>query len=100
MKLPIQIDEQRSPDWKAKSRAILFRNEVNNFTRSFRDNFVTLIVSSFGLLVALSWNKFWEAWVATLTPEKTIYYNGMVALAMTILAVVATYFLSKLKNSR
>ncbi|MCX6820620.1 MAG: DUF5654 family protein [Candidatus Aenigmarchaeota archaeon] len=100
MKLPINTDNQRPPDWKAKSRALIFNREMSNFTKSFRDNFVTLMVSSFGLLVALSWNKFWEAWVATLTPEKTLYYNGVVALTMTILAVVATYFLSKLKNSR
>ena len=79
---------------------MLFHREMLNFTRSFRDNFVTLIVSSFGLLVALSWNKFWDGWVATLTPEKTLYYNFVVALAMTMLAVVATYFLSKLKNNR
>lgn len=100
MKLPIETDDRKPTDWKSKSRDIIFRNEVKNFTRSFRDNFVTLIVSSFGLLVALSWNKFWETWVATLTPDKSMYYTGMVALSMTILAVVATYFLSKLKNSR
>jgi len=79
---------------------MMFHREMSNFTRSFRDNFVTLIVSSFGLLVALSWNKFWDAWVKTISPESTLYYNFIVAFSMTALAVVATYFLSKLKNNR
>jgi hypothetical protein len=32
------------------------KKEVSNFTRTFRDSFVTFIVSALGLVAALSWN--------------------------------------------
>jgi hypothetical protein len=85
-------------DWKSRSRRMLFHHEVTRFTSEFRENFVTLIISSLGLVVALSWNNFWNAWISSLPMESTLPYKMMVAFSMTILAVFLTYFLSKLKK--
>ena len=88
-----------SSHWKTKSRGILFRHEVKRFTKAFRENFVTLMVSSVGLLVALSWNDFWKSWVSSLSLEDTLNYKFYIALGTTVFAVLLTYFFSKLKNN-
>lgn len=89
-----------STDWKVKSRGMQLRHEVVRFTKAFRENFVTLIISSLGLLVALSWNNLWNAWISSLPMENTIVYKFYVAIGITIFAVILTYFFSKLKNNQ
>jgi len=91
--------EFSSEHWKTKSRGIEFRHEMRRFTRAFRDNFATLIISSLGLLVALSWNNLWNAWMSTLSIENTVPYKFYIALSTTLFAVILTYFFSKLKNN-
>jgi len=76
------------------------RHEMMKFTKAFRDNFVTLMISSLGLLVALSWNNFWTTWVSSLMVENSVYYRFYIAFSMTILAVILTYLFSKLKNNQ
>ena len=85
-------------DWRNHSRKITVGHEVKKFTKAFRDNFATLMISSLGLLVALTWNDFWRAWIATLSEENGVAYKFVVAFAMTILAVVLTYLFTKVKN--
>lgn len=92
------IGTGKSPNWRTKSKRIVLQHEVAKFTEAFRNNFVTLMVSSLGLLVALSWNNFWTAWVSSLMIENTVHYKFYVAFAMTILAVILTYIFSKLKK--
>jgi uncharacterized membrane protein (DUF485 family) len=87
-------------DWKTQSRRIVLRHEMAKFTKAFRDNFVTLMISSLGLLVALSWNNFWTTWVSSLMIENTVNYKFYIAMGMTVLAVVLTYIFSKLKNNQ
>ncbi|MBI4010430.1 MAG: hypothetical protein HY361_04580 [Candidatus Aenigmarchaeota archaeon] len=86
-------------DWKEQSRNISVTREFKQFTESFRENFITLIVSAMGLVVALSWNDFWRAWVTTLTVEDTLSYKLVIAVLMTLLAVVLTYVFSKFKSN-
>ena len=86
-------------NWREQSRGISVTHEINKFTKSFRDNFFTLMISAMGLVVALSWNNFWTAWVGTLTVENTLAYKLVIAVMMTMLAVVLTYVFSRFKNN-
>ena len=86
-------------DWREQSRNIDVTHEISKFTRSFRDNFFTLMISAMGLVVALSWNNFWTEWVKTLTVENSISYKLIIAVAMTIFAVVITYVFSRFKSN-
>jgi len=93
------IPKSFSPNhWKKESRKIIFRHEVINFTKAFKQNFVTLMISSLGLLVALTWNEFWKGWVSSLSTENTLSYKFLVAIGTTLFAVILTYFFSKLKD--
>jgi hypothetical protein len=85
-------------DWRNHSRSIVLSSELNKFKKSFKHNFVTLMISSLGLLVALGWNNFWNAWVATLSTENSLIYKFYIALSMTLLAVVLTYLFSRIKG--
>ena len=85
-------------DWKEQSRNIDMTHEISKFTKSFRDNFFTLMISAMGLVVALSWNNFWTEWVRTLTVENTLTYRLVIAVLMTLLAVVLTYIFSRFKG--
>ena len=85
-------------EWRNHSRKIAVGHEVKKFTRAFKDNFATLMISALGLLVALTWNDFWRAWVSTLSAEDTVAFKLIVAFAMTILAVILTYLFTKVKN--
>jgi uncharacterized membrane protein (DUF485 family) len=98
----IEVTEikHKSVDWRKESRRILLRHEMIKFTKAFRDNFVTLMISSLGLLVALSWNNFWTTWVNSLMIENTVNYKFYIAMGMTVFAVILTYVLSKLKNNQ
>jgi hypothetical protein len=90
---------EKSKDWKLHRRSMIFNHEIQTFTKTFKENFVTLIVSALGLVAALSWNDAIKAWIDTLFPEKTVAYKFYVALMVTVLSITFTYFLSKLKKS-
>jgi hypothetical protein len=92
--------KHKPSDWRAQSRRIILKHEMMKFTKAARDNLATLMISSLGLLVALSWNNFWTTWVGSLMLENTVFYKFYIALAMTIMAVILTYLFSKLKNSQ
>ena len=85
--------------WRTHSRNMTIHHEVIKFTKAFRDNFFTLMISALGLVVALSWNNFWVEWVKSLTVENTLPHKFMIAIGMTILAVIFTYLFSRMKGS-
>jgi len=96
-----KIKNINSNGWKAQSRQIILHGEVKKFGKAFKVNFVTLMISSLGLLVALTWNNFWNAWVSKLTEltvENSINYKFYLAIGFTIFAVVLTYVLSRIKG--
>jgi len=86
-------------DWHEQSKQISVHHEIRQFTKSFRENFFTLIISAMGLVVALSWNNFWTTWVSTLTVENTLAYKLAIAILMTLFAVVLTYIFSRFKGN-
>ena len=90
---------EKSKDWKFHRRSMILNHEIQHFTKTFKDNFVTLIVSAFGLVAALTWNDAIKLWIDTVFPTKTVAYRFYVALVVTVLSITVTYFLSKLKNS-
>lgn len=91
---------QKKDDWKDKRRRIILNNEVSKFTRAFKENFITLIVSAMGLVAALSWNDAIKSAIATLFPnESDVIYKFYVAISVTIIAVIITYFLSRIKTN-
>ena len=90
---------EKKKTWKDQSRSLVVTREISKFTRSFKDNFITLIISAMGLVVALSWNNFWTEWVKTITVENTISYKLVIAVLMTLLAVVLTYVFSMFKGN-
>ena len=89
----------REKNWRAKSRSMIINNEVSNFTKTFRNNFTTLLISALGLVAALSWNEAIKQAVINLIPgEKTVIYNFYIAITITIISVTLTYFLSKFRT--
>jgi len=89
----------RENGWRKKSRSMIINGEVSNFTRTFRNNFTTLLISALGLVAALSWNEAIKEAVITLIPgEKTVIYKFYIAITITIISVTSTYFLSQFKT--
>lgn len=85
-------------DWKQQKRTIILNNEVSKFTKAFRENFVTLIISALGLVAALSWNDAIKTTVDTLFPTiGNIIYKYYVAIIVTVISVIITYFITKIK---
>jgi len=85
-------------DWKFHRRNMILNHELKSFTKTFRQNSVTLIISSLGLVAALTWNDAIKLWIDTVFPEKTLAYRFYVALVVTIISVTLTYFISKFKG--
>ena len=78
---------------------MIINGEVSNFTKNFRNNFTTLLISALGMVAALSWNDAIKQAVINLLPgEKTIIYNFYIAITITIISVTFTYILSRLKT--
>jgi hypothetical protein len=99
-RLSVKI-EPREPgpnDWKNHKRRMIINHEVSKFTKAFRENFATLIISALGLVAALSWNDAIKSAIDTLFPSVgNVIYKFYVAITVTIISVVITYFISKLK---
>jgi hypothetical protein len=90
----------KSPHWRHQRRSIILNNEVSKFKKAFKENFITLIVSALGLVAALSWNDAIKAAITALFPaESDLIYKFYVAIIVTIIAVVITYFLSRIKTN-
>ena len=88
----------KTSDWKLQKRTLILNDEVNKFTKAFKENFVMLIISALGLVAALSWNDAIKTTIDTLFPTVgNIMYKYYVAIIVTIISVVITYFLSKMK---
>jgi hypothetical protein len=85
--------------WRHQRRSIIINNEVSKFTKAFKENFITLIVSALGLVAALSWNDAIKTAIATLFPESDLLYKFYVAVVVTTMAVIITYFLSRIKTN-
>jgi hypothetical protein len=88
----------KKTSWKEQRRRMIINNEFSNLRKRFRENFITLIISAFGLVAALSWNDAIKSAIATLFPEGSdLVYKFYVAMTVTVIAVLMTYFLSRIK---
>jgi hypothetical protein len=91
----------KDKDWKAKSRNMILNGEVSKFTKTFRNNFTTLLVSALGLVAALSWNDaIKEAIIALFPGKNSVVYRFYIAITITIVSITTTYFLSKIKTEQ
>jgi cytoskeletal protein RodZ len=89
----------KTVDWKQQKRSLIINHEVSKFTKAFRENFITLIISALGLVSALSWNDAIKSAINTLFPTASdLIYKFYVAVVVTIISVVITYFLSRVKS--
>jgi hypothetical protein len=85
-------------DWKYQKRKMIINHEVSKFTKAFRENFATLIISALGLVAALSWNDAIKSSIDTLFPTTgNLVYKFYVAIVVTVISVIITFFISKLK---
>ena len=100
-KLKRMVSDIARHNWKNQSRQLSIGHELNEFRRVFKDNFVTLIVSAFGVVAALSWNEaIKEAILGFLPTKGPLVAKLHSALAITIISIIVTYFLSKLKTEK
>ncbi len=89
------------PNWKNQSRQLSIGRELGEFRKVFKDNFVTLIVSAFGVVAALSWNEAIKEAISVFFPTKgTLITKIYSALVITLISILMTYFLSKLKTQK
>jgi hypothetical protein len=95
----IAADEKLS--WRVQKRGLVINHEVKNFTKTFGDSFTTFIMSALGVVAALCWNDAIKTSIDTLFPDKSnLMYKFYVAVVVTVIAVVITYLLSKLKPKK
>jgi len=88
-------------DWKNQSRGLTIGREIEEFKRVFKDNFVTLIVSAFGVVAALSWNEAIKEAIFVFFPAKgDLIVKSYTAVAITIISIFVAYLLSKLKTQK
>ena len=89
------------PDWKNQSRNLTIGNELKEFRKVFRENFITLIISAFGVVAALSWNEALKEAILGLFPTRGPLFSKLYsALAVTLISIFVTYLLSKLKTEK
>lgn len=89
------------PNWKSQSRGLTIGRELEEFKRVFKDNFVTLIVSAFGVVAALSWNEAIKEAIFVFFPAKgNLVVKVYTAITITIISIFVTYLLSKLKTQK
>lgn len=86
-------------EWKNQSRGLTIGKELREFRKVFKDNFITLIVSAFGVVAALSWNEAIKEAILGLFPSKGLLVSKLyTAIAVTLISIMVTYLLSKLKT--
>ncbi|MFH1229247.1 MAG: DUF5654 family protein [Candidatus Aenigmatarchaeota archaeon] len=94
----IKIDEK--PSWRHEKRKMIITHEVSKFTKTFRDSFVTFIASALGLVAGLTWNEAIKTTIDTLFPTTgNLIYKFVVAGVVTAIAIVITYFISRIKSN-
>jgi hypothetical protein len=96
-RLPI-IQLPKPNGWRNQKRNMIINHEVNKFTKTFRESFAAFIASALGVVAALSWNDAIKSAIDTLLPSVgTVVYKFYVALMVTVISVVITYFVAKIK---
>jgi len=90
-------------DWHFEKRRMFLHEETKKFARTFRTEFATLIISAFGLTVALLWNDALKSFINMVFPAEdpnNTMFKVYVSVVVTVLAITTTYLLSKLKSEK
>lgn len=75
------------------------KQEKERFSEKFKTTMLTLVVSAFGFVAALSWNDAIKSSIETLIPPaNSVVYKFLAAIIATTIAVAATYFISKISK--
>lgn len=83
-------------DWRNQRRGMSIHHEISKFTKEFRRNFFTLLITAFGLVAALSWQDVIKEWISISFPDQsTVIHKTFIAIVVSIFFVIVTYFLSK-----
>ncbi len=78
---------------------MVIHHEVSNFTKQFKNNFFTLVITAFGLVAALSWQDAIKEWIKISFPDQsTVIHKTYVAIVISIISVIVAYFVSRKKN--
>ncbi|HLE07692.1 MAG TPA: DUF5654 family protein [archaeon] len=73
--------------------------EKEKFSEKFKTTLITLVISAFGFVAALSWNDAIKSGIETLLPpENSIGYKFLAAIVATAIAVSVVYFISKFQK--
>ena len=70
-------------------------NKMKEFKIQFLDRMSTLLISAFGLVAALAWNKAIQDWFAS-NEALVVYGPWAYAVTVTIIAVFAILWISKI----
>jgi len=95
------IGRLKKGDWHYEKRRMLLREETGKFARAFKENFTTLMITAFGLTAGLLWQDAIRTFINNVFPlqdPNNFIMKIYGAVIVTIIAVIATYFLSKFKS--
>lgn len=92
------INRLKRKSWKVHRQSKL-NHELITFSKKFRENFTTLIISSFGVVAALTWQDMIKTAINEFFPQQSVVvYKLYVAVVVSVIAIIVTYFLSKFKG--
>jgi hypothetical protein len=96
----IDIEKTDPREWRSHKRKMAINHEMSMFTKTFRDSFITFIASALGLVAGLTWNDAIKSTIEKLFPTGAdLVYKYYVAVVVTVIAVLITYFISKIKRN-
>ena len=93
------LEDLKKKDWRAHSRSIALNHRISDFSKEFRKNTVTMIVSALGLVAALMWQDAIKTWINSviqIDDPNNYLIKTYAALVVTFIAVIMIYLLSKL----
>lgn len=87
-------------DWRMHSRGMSLHHEVDRFARKTKDNFITLVITIVGMATALTWNEVVKTLIGIFFPDRSaLYAQVYVAVIATIFTLIATYAISRMRDS-
>ncbi|HIH19748.1 TPA: hypothetical protein HA244_00595 [Candidatus Micrarchaeota archaeon] len=74
----------------------MVRKDIENVRREFRNQIVVLITGAFAFTAALFWNTAIKNAITHFIPAaESWYWDMLIAVVVTIIAVIATYLVAK-----
>ena len=95
------IEHLKKKDWHYEKRKMLFHEETRQFAKAFKENFTTLMITAFGLTAGLMWQDALKTFINSIIPVEdpnNFMLKTIVALFVTLVAIIGIFFMSKLKT--